>query len=311
VKKSKFSEEQIVRLLKEVEAPRTPRLEGRDVKKVLSRAQRISMSLATQTEHGLSARQSCRVLRLSRSVLYYRPRPRNDDVVIEAVSVHIAENPGQGFGLLYRTLRANEPPCGKTRLWRVYRELKLNRPRRGKKRLPSRVREPLSVPLSRNDTWSADFMSDALWSGRRFRTFNVIDDFNRLALKIEIDTSLPALRILRALDEWIEVHGTPRHLRIDNGPELVSQVLKEWAQRQGIELVFIQPGRPTQNAYIERFNRTYRTEVLDRYVFHSLYEVRTMTEDWRKRYNEERPHTALGNVPPVRSSWHNDPDLYF
>lgn len=126
------------------------------------------MSLAMQSDHGLSARATCRVLKPSHSAVYYRPRPRNDEPVVAAVSAHITDNPGHGFGLLYKTLRANQPPCGKTRLWRVYRELKLNRPRRGKKRLPARIREPLIVPPVRNDTWSADFMADALWSGRRF-----------------------------------------------------------------------------------------------------------------------------------------------
>lgn len=260
----------------------------------------MELCLAIQTDYGLSARRAYRITSLARSLPYYRPRPKRDTPVIEAIVAHIAKNPGHGFGLLYRTLRRDAPLCGKTRLWRIYCGLKFNRPRRGKKRLPARVREPLTVPFMRNDTWSADFMSDALWSGRRFRTFNVIDDFNREALRIEIDTSLPAVRVVRALDELIEVHGRPKRLRVDNGPELVSLVLRSWADRHGIALVFIQPGKPTQNAYIERFNRTYRTEVLDRYVFHSLTEVRTMTEDWRRRYNENRPHSALGNVPPAR-----------
>lgn len=260
----------------------------------------MDLRLAMQNDHGLSARAACRALRLSRSAVYYRPRVRDDGAIIEAVSRHITDNPGHGFGLLYKSLRTHPPGCGKTRLWRIYRELKLNRPRRGKKRLPARVREPLLVPLSRNQTWSADFMSDTLWSGRRFRTFNVIDDYNREALRIEIDTSLPAARVVRALDELIELRGKPKRLRLDNGPELISAALGEWARNQGIELAFIQPGRPTQNAYIERFNRTYRTEVLDRYIFNTLTEVRTMTEDWRSRYNRLRPHTALGDVPPAR-----------
>lgn len=260
----------------------------------------MDLCLAMQTDHGLSARTACRALRLSRSAPYYRPRPRQDEPIIEAVSYHIADNPGHGFGLLYKTLRAAALPCGKTRLWRVYRELKLNRPRRGKKRLPARIREPLIVPQQWNETWSADFMADALWSGRRFRTFNVIDDYNREALRIEIDTSLPAARVVRALDELIELRGNPKRLRLDNGPELVSLALSQWADRHGIALTFIQPGKPTQNAYIERFNRTYRTEVLDRYIFNTLTEVRTMTEDWRQRYNQRRPHQALGDVPPSR-----------
>jgi putative transposase len=177
--------------------------------------------------------------------------------------------------------------------------LHLNLPRRGKRRLPERVREPLEVPLCANHTWSADFMADALWSGRRFRTFNVNDDYNRESLRIEIDTSLPSQRVIRALDELVEVRGAPQRLRLDNGPEFISAALKQWAKDRGIELVHIQPGKPTQNAYIERFNKTYRTEVLDCYVFSSLNEVRRMTEDWRHRYNHERPHRALGGLPPV------------
>jgi len=179
-------------------------------------------------------------------------------------------------------------------------QLKLNLPRRGKKRLPDRIAQPLDIPQRPNDTWSADFMSDALWSGRRFRTFNVLDDCSREALRIEIDTSLPAARVIRALNELIEVRGKPKRLRLDNGPELVSHALAQWARDNLIELCFIQPGKPTQNALIDRFNRTMRTEVLDRYVFNTMSEVRRMLEDWRHRYNHQRPHSALGCVPPAR-----------
>src|SRR5690606_4458702 len=141
--------------------------------------------------------------------------------------------------------------------------------------------------------------ADTLWSGRRFRTFSANSDYIRGSLRIEIDTSLPAQRVIRALDELVEVRGMPQRLRLDNGPEFISTALKQWAQRRGVELIYIQPGKPTQNAYIERFNKTYRTEVLDCYVFTSLSEVRRMTEDWRRRYNHQRPHRALGGLPPV------------
>lgn len=251
-----------------------------------------------QSEHGISARQACRMLRLSRSAPYYRPRLKDDGPVIDAVWAYVKANPRQGFYLLHTTFRDQQQPWGKTRLWRVYCGLKLNLPRRGKKRLPER--EPLEIPGQANETWSADFMADALWSGRRFRTFNVIDDYNRESLRIEIDTSLPAIRVIRALEELIELRGKPKRLRLDNGPELVSHALADWARCKGIHLSFIQPGKPTQNAYIERFNRTYRTEVLSCYVFNTLNEVRHMTEDWRQRYNHERPHSALGGVPPAR-----------
>lgn len=252
-----------------------------------------------QTDHQLSARRADRALRLSRSARYYRSRPRDDSALIEAMQTHLQENPGHGFGLLFD--QALQPKgWGKTRAWRVYVSLRLNLPRRGKKRLPDRIREPLEVPVLPNETWSADFMADALWSGRRFRTFNVNDDFNRESLRIEIDTSLPSARVIRALDELVELRGAPRRLRLDNGPEFISAALQAWAQQHGVELVHIQPGKPTQNAYIERFNRTFRTEVLNRYVFMSLSEVRRMTEDWRRRYNHDRPHGALGGLSPIR-----------
>lgn len=260
----------------------------------------MELCLAMQANHGVSQRAACSALRLSRSAPYYRSRRPDDTPVIEAITEYIAENPGHGFGLLSGSFGDRQAPWGKTRLWRVYCDLKLNLPRRGKKRLPARIREPLESPVHANHTWSADFMADALWSGRPFRTFNVIDDFNRESLRIEIDTNLPASRVVRALEELIELRGRPRRLRLDNGPELISRTLAEWAQRHGIELVFIQPGKPTQNAYIERFNRTYRTEVLDRYVFTSLGDVRRMTEDWRHRYNHHRPHRSLGSIPPAR-----------
>ncbi len=260
----------------------------------------MELGLAMKQEHGLSMRRACRVLGLSTSAPYYRPRRRDDAPVIDAVSKHVTDNPGHGFGLLYDSFRADRQPWGKSWLWRVYKQLRLNLPRRGKRRLPARIAQPLDIPERPNETWSADFMADALWSGRRFRTFNVIDDFNREALRIEIDTSLPSARVIRALNELIELRGKPRRLRLDNGPELISHALAQWARDHLIELCFIQPGTPTQNALIERFNRTMRTEVLDRYIFNNMSEVRQMLEDWRHRYNHQRPHSALGGVPPAR-----------
>lgn len=259
-----------------------------------------------QTDHGLSARRADRVLCLSRSARHYRPRVRDDAPLIAAIEAHLKDNPGHGFGLLFDG--ALRPlGWGKTRAWRVYTALKFNLPRRGKRRLPDRIREPLEIPLTANHTWSADFMADALWSGRRFRTFNVNDDFNRESMKIEIDTSLPSTRVIRALDELVEVRGAPKRLRLDNGPEFISAALQQWAQRHGVALVHIQPGKPTQNAYIERFNRTFRTEVLDRFVFTTLDEVRRMAEDWRDRYNHLRPHRSLGGLSPIHYAMAHSP----
>ena len=141
-------------------------------------------------------------------------------------------------------------------------------------------------------------MSDALWSGQRFRTFNLIDDYNREALTIDIDRSLPAGRVVRALDRAAAWRGYPKKLRVDNGPELTSVRLADWADDNDVKLEFTEPGRPMQNGFVERFNRTYRTEVLDLYIFKKLKEVQEITDNWVIEYNEERPHESLGNLTP-------------
>ena len=170
--------------------------------------------------------------------------------------------------------------------------------RKPKKRLPARTAQALAVPGRANQTWSLDFMSDALSNGRAFRTLNVIDDYNREALWIEVDTSLPAERVVRVLEQLLFWRGKPTRIRMDNGPELISQRLKSWAKEKDIELLHIQPGKPAQNAYIERFNRTYREEVLDSYLFDDLEEVRHITDHCLEDYNTIRPHEALQGLPP-------------
>ena len=154
------------------------------------------------------------------------------------------------------------------------------------------------VPEQLDQVWSADFMSDALYHGTRFRTFNVIDDHNREALAIEIDTSLRAPRVVRVLERLKEQRGVPDVIRVDNGPEFLSEAFTDWCQANGVLIQYIQPGKPNQNAYIERFNRTYRNEVLNLYLFRSLREVRKITSRWIEEYNELRPHDALGGLPP-------------
>ncbi|MBB3228500.1 putative transposase [Luteibacter sp. Sphag1AF] len=169
-----------------------------------------------QTHRGLSARRADRALRMSRSVRHYRSRVRDDGPLFTAIEAHLKGNSGHGFGLLFdQALRPQG--FGKTRSWRVYVGLRLNLLRRGKRRWSERTREPLEIPMQANHTWSADSMSDALWSGRRFRTFNVNDDFNCQSLRIEIDTSLPSQRVIRVLDELVELRGAPRRLRLHNG----------------------------------------------------------------------------------------------
>jgi putative transposase len=219
-------------------------------------------------------------LSLSRSVYAYRPKPRDDDPIIDALTSLADKRPRYGFAKMFQMIRRQGHAWNHKRVYRVYCALKLNLRRKGKKRLPSRYPRPLSTPELANICWSIDFMSDALYSGQRFRTFNVVDDFNREGLGIEVDTNLPAPRIIRVLDQIAAWRGYPQRLRLDNGPELVSVALAAWAEAHDVQLGFIQSGKPTQNSYIERFNRTYREEVLDQYIFTRLSEVRKITDSW-------------------------------
>jgi putative transposase len=239
-------------------------------------------------------------MNISRSAYRYQPKQADDGEIVEQLRQLAERKPRWGFGKMFQRLRNQGYRWNHKRVRRVYREQQLNLRDKPKKRLPSRQTTPLAQPESANESWSVDFMSDSLQSGRTFRTFNVIDDFNREALAIEIDTSLPSGRVVRALDMIAAWRGYPRRLRMDNGPELISQHLKSWAEKHDLKLDFIEPGKPAQNAYIERFNRTYREDVLDFYLFDNLAEVREITEQWLVEYNAIRPHDSLGGKTPYQ-----------
>lgn len=248
--------------------------------------------------HDASLRIACQSVGISRSSYQYTPNVQRDDAVIFAIQTIAERYPAYGFGKLFAALRRQGHRWNHKRIRRLYCLLGLNKKRRGKKRLPNRTPSPLAVPAMINQCWSMDFMSDSLFCGRRFRTFNVVDDFNREVLAIEVDLNLPSQRILRVLDRIAAWRGYPEKIRMDNGPEFISSLLAEWADRHDITLEFIKPGKPMQNGYVERFNKTYRTEVLNMYVFRTLNEVREITDDWIREYNEERPHESLGNYTP-------------
>jgi putative transposase len=249
-------------------------------------------------EFGLSERQACHTVQLSRSVYRYEARRSVDAALAQELRQLADRQPHWGCSKMTDYLRNKGHAWNHKRIRRVYRVLALHLKRKPKKRLPARVAQTLAVPEQVNQTWSLDFMSDSLSNGRTFRTLNVIDDFNREALWIEVDTSLPAERVVRVLEQLLDWRGKPTRIRMDNGPELISQRLESWAKEKHIELLHIQPGKPAQNAYIERFNRTYRQDVLDAYLFDDLEEVRHITESWLEGYNTIRPHEALQGVPP-------------
>ena len=173
-----------------------------------------------------------------------------------------------------------------------------NKRSRLRKRLPARVKTPLVQPESPNTTWSMDFVSDSLECGRKFRVLNIIDDFNRSAIAQEVAISIPASRLIRTLENVIWISGKPRNIRCDNGPEFISGQFQEWCKANDINLMYTQPGHPTQNSYIERFNGSYRRAVLDAYLFKTLEEVRRITNEWKQDYNENRPHDSLGDMSP-------------
>ena len=252
-------------------------------------------------QRGVSIALACRTFGVSETCYRYRPEQNEENQEIadwleRLTSTHRT----WGFGLCFLYLRNVKGfEWNHKRVRRIYRELELNLRIKPKKRLVREKPEPLAVPDRPNETWSMDFMSDQLADGRSFRTLNVLDDFNREGLGIEVDISLPALRVVRTLERIIEWRGKPMSIRVDNGPEYVSAVLQVWAQKRGIGLSYIQPGKPQQNAYVERYNRTVRQEWLGQYIFQSIEEAQEQTTRWLWTYNNERPNMAIGGVPPA------------
>jgi len=184
------------------------------------------------------------------------------------------------------------------RVYRLYQEEGLGVRRRTRKRIGAVQRQPLTIPTQRNQRWSMDFVSDALTDGRKFRSLNIVDDYNRECLAAEVDTSISGTRVVRVLERLRERRGLPGVLVTDNGPEFAGQALDVWTYQQGVQLHFIEPGKPVQNAFIESFNGKMRDECLNEHWFMTLAEARQTIEAWRRDYNEVRPHSALGNRTP-------------
>lgn len=246
---------------------------------------------------------------ISRTTCQYKAKPKDDSELQSVLTTLTTKHSAIGFWQCCYRLWNKGHWWNHKRIYRVYTAMKLNIRRRSKRRLPERVKQPLIIPAAPNQTWSIDFMSDSLVDGRKFRLLNVIDDFNRESLAIEVDTSLPSLRVIRVLEKLIAERGCPANIRCDNGPEFISHKLEEWCNNESrkINLQFIQPGRPMQNAYIERKNGSMRRELLNAYLFYSLAEVRAMSEEWRNDYNTERPHKSLGYLSPIKyaEQWYN------
>ena len=256
--------------------------------------------------HARPLRRSCECVGLSRAAWYRPPLDWTvkDAEIIAALAQLVEANPSRGFWKYRKRLRKLQPMWNHKRIYRVYKAMNLNLRRTAKRRLPKRERVPLYVPKLADRVWSADFVSDALACGRRFRTFNIVDDFNREVLHIEVDTSINSMRLVRIFEQLQRNHGLPQVLRTDNGPEFLGEAFVQWAKANGMAIQYIQPGKPNQNAYIERFNRTFREELLDRHMFTRLEDVREAVYWWMIEYNEERPHDSLGDMTPIEYRQH-------
>lgn len=251
-------------------------------------------------EFDLPITRACNVVKMNRSLWYREPKAKAEDEEIRsALNTLVDRWPRWGFWKCFGWLRANGNRWNHKRVHRIYCLMKLNLPRRKKKMILTRPKQPLNVMPIANHSWSLDFMHDALICGRRFRTLNILDEGVRECLGIEIDSSLPAARVVRFLEQIKSWRGVPKQLRMDNGPELISSQLVAWCEKNNVEMLHIQPGKPNQNAFIERFNRSFRQEVLNAYLFTSLTQVREIAWQWLTDYNEQRPHDALGGLTPT------------
>ena len=260
------------------------------------------MAQTARTAHKISIKRICDLFSISQSHWnYVRQRDPVDSEIESALTKLSKDHIRWGFGLMYLHLRnVQGKRWNHKRIYRVYCEMALNLRIKPKKRLVRAKPLSLSVPSAPNVVWSMDFMHDQLADARSFRCLNILDDLNRESLCAEVDFSLPAERVARALNQLIEWRGAPFAIRIDNGPEFISSTLEQWAQARGIALWFIQPGNPQQNAYVERFNRTMREELLDANLFESIEQAQDAATKWQWIYNNERPNKALNGRTPIQ-----------
>lgn len=247
----------------------------------------------------VSVTRACQTTGLAKSVYYYRSC-KDDSMVIDKLSELSQSKPMRGFPYYYGRIRNEGLIWNHKRVKRVYDNMKLNLRRKRKRRLASRSKEALCQPATHNHTWSMDFMHDTLTNGRKVRILNIIDDYNREALMVHPDYSHSGYSVMRAIEQIMSWRGKPATIRCDNGPEFLSNVLVNFCTQHNISLKYIQPGKPTQNAYIERFNRSYREDILNAYYFDNLRELEELSYIWMKDYNELHPHQSLDNMSPLK-----------
>ena len=250
--------------------------------------------------HRLGVTRACGLMSISRSLFCYQAR-RSGDAAVTARLVELAgEKRRYGYRRLHVLLRREGMPINRKRTYRLYRDAGLAVRRRKRQRIGPVERRPLPKPSAPNVSWSMDFVADGLANGRRLRCLTIVDDCTRESLAIEVDTSLPGLRVIAVLERLAELRRLPASITVDHGPEFESQVLDAWAYRSGVRLAFIRPGKPNENAYVESFNGRLRDECLNEHWFLTLAHAQTVIEAWRIEYNSERPHSALRYLTPAQ-----------
>lgn len=249
--------------------------------------------------HGVSERRACRTIGVERTSIRYRHRRADDRAVRRRLRELAAVRRRFGWRRLQVLLSREGVQVNHKKLRRLYREERLQVRRRGGRKRALGTRAPLVLPQGPNQRWSLDFVSDTLTDGRRFRILAVVDDYTRECLSLVADTSLPGRRVVRELDALLLGRGRPLSCVSDNGTELTSMAILRWSQASGVDWHYIAPGKPTQNAFIESFNGKLRDELLNETLFTSLAQARVALEEWRRDYNTERPHSALGNLTPI------------
>jgi putative transposase len=251
-------------------------------------------------QFAVSERRACGLVGMSRSVYHYTRRAPTDEAQVQQRLRELAaERRRFGYRRLHVLLGREGYRLNHKRVERLYRTAGLAVRKRRRKRVAATERAVRLVPTRPTEQWCLDFVSDALATGRRLRLLAILDVFTREALTIEVDTSLPGARVVRALEQVVAEHGTPVEIVMDNGPELTGRALDQWAYQQGVRLHFIEPGKPVQNAFIESFNGRLRDECLNEHWFVSLADARQTVEAWRQDYNQNRPHSALGYRTPA------------
>lgn len=260
-------------------------------------ARRDAVDYAVRT-YGISQRRGCGLMSIRRSSKYYQPTPANDFALRQAIRDLAAKKRRWGVPRIVYKLHSTGWKDNHKRIERIYQEEGLQVKRRKGRKAHVGEREPLEKPTGPNQVWAMDFVSDALATKRKIKMLTVIDCFNRECVRIEVDTSINGVRVARVMEELREQRGVPKKIITDNGPEFAGKVLDAWAYARDVKLHFIQPGKPSQNGYIESFNGKLRDECLNEHWFMSVDDARKLIEAWRVEYNTERPHSSLGGLTP-------------